>query len=81
MLEKVKQYLENEYDKTVELFENYYDWAIEHPKTVFTNARVRGCAVVMFAQEFLDVKYEDVSPFFDEYVDKIQKYQKEMLDK
>ena len=81
MLEKVKEYLDSQYNEVVEIFENHYDWAENHPKTIFTNARARACAVVMFAQEFLDVKYEDVLPIYEEYIKKIYKFQKEMLDK
>lgn len=81
MLEKVKKYLDKQYDEVVELFENHYEWAEAHPKVIFTNARIRGCAVIMFAQEFLDVEYEKLAPMYDEYIEKIYKFQKEMLDK
>ena len=81
MLEKVKEYLDKEYDEIVELFENHYECAEAHPKVIFTNARIIGCAVIMFAQEFLDVEYKKLAPMYDEYIEKIYKFQKEMLDK
>ena len=75
MLQKVLDSMQKEYD-TLEICldpQTGYDWALENPKRLINNAQNRMVGVCMFAQEYLDVDYDDLNPFFEEIVKKMNK--------
>jgi hypothetical protein len=78
MLEKVKEYFENEYKQAEELLtrKDRPFWA--KPKQVCENALVRCLGVTMFVQS-VGVSYSDVSVLYDELKEKLEKL-KESID-
>ena len=78
MLEKVLESINEEYEtlKTILDPQTGHDWALENPQRVCFNAQCRVLGVVMFAQKYLDVKYDDIEPFFDDFIKKLKKLEK-----
>ena len=74
MLEKVLKSINEEYEtlETILDLETGHEWALNNPQRVVQNAQCRVLGVVMFAQKYLDVKYEDIDKPFDEFVEKIK---------
>ena len=81
MLEKVLENINEEYEtlKTILDSQTGSSWALENPQRVVQNAQCRVLGVVMFAQKYLDVKYEDIEKPFDDFVKKIKKLEKNVL--
>ena len=64
-LEKLKDYLDNEYRMAVAILTRPQSWYSD-PERTKTCAIVRGLGAVMFAQE-LGISYEEVNPIYEEY--------------
>ena len=81
MLEKVLESINEEYEtlKTILDPQVGHDWALENPQRLINNAQHRVVGVFMFAQEYLDVKYEDINKPFEEFVEKIKELEKKCL--
>ena len=81
MLQKVLDSMQKEYDTLVKCLDPQtgYDWALENPQRLINNAQHRVVGVFMFAQEYLDVKYEDINKPFEEFVEKIKELEKKCL--
>ena len=81
MLEKVLESINEEYEtlETILDLETGHDWALNNPQRVVQNAQCRVLGVVMFAQKYLDVKYDDIEKPFDDFVKKLKKLEKNVL--
>ena len=78
MLEKVKEYFENEYKQAEEILtrKDRPFWA--KPKQICENTLIRYLGVVMFVQS-VGVSYSDVSDLYDEFEKKLKRL-KESID-
>lgn len=83
MLQKVIDSMNKEYEtlKTCLDPQTGYDWALDNPMLLINNAQNRVLGVCMFAQEYLDVSYDDIKPFFEDWVKKVHTLKKKVVDK
>lgn len=82
MLNKVINNMNKEYETLVKLLDpiNGADWALDNPMFLIKNAEHRVLGVCMFAQEYLDVSYDDIKPFFEDWVKKVHTLKKKVVD-
>lgn len=78
MLEKVITSMNKEYETLETILDPIkgYDWALDNPNRIVSNAQNRVLGVCMFAQEYLDVSYDDIEPFFNDWMKKVNKFKK-----
>lgn len=83
MLQKVIGSMNKEYETLTKCLDpiDGYDWALDNPMLLFNNAQNRVLGVCMFAQEYLDVSYDDIKPFFEDWVKKVHTLKKKVVDK
>ena len=83
MLQKVIDSMNKEYETLEKCLDpiNGYDWALDNPMALIKNAEHRVVGVCMFAQEYLDVDYDDINPFFESWVKKVHTLKKKVVDK
>lgn len=78
MLNKVLDSIQREKEALKKCFDPIkgYDWAFESKERILSNAQARVVGVCMFAEEYLGVKYEDINPFFEDFVKFAEKMKK-----
>ena len=82
MLQKVIDCMNKEYETLETCLDpiNGSDWALDNPLLLINNAQNRVMGVCVFVQEYLDVDYNDINPFFEDWVKKVYTLKKKIVD-